>query len=125
MPAEPVDFGALVALLLVTVTSKEVAHAVGPYVAICVGAFAGAGFALTRSEVPMGVTKGSAYIVIRVFAALVLTVPIAVYLQGEYPAAKMTWTIAPIAFCIGWVDPKQAWEMLKKLRSVRLTAAKK
>lgn len=118
MQSDPLDFASLVALLLVTVTSREVAHAIGPYAAITVGAFAGAGYALTRVP-PMSTVRAGWYVIIRVCAALVLSVPAALYVQSTYPDLKAAWTLAPIAFCIGIVDWEWAWNLAKKTTSLR------
>ena len=109
MHSDPIDFGNLIALLLVAIASREVAHAIGPYAAIIVGAFAGAGYSLTRQP-RKGIPGASWHIIIKVCGALVLAVPTAYLLQSSYSGARVAWTVAPIAFLIGFVDWDWAWK---------------
>jgi len=105
---EPQDFIGFVIAIMAALTSKEIAHLVGPYAAVIVLALAGSGLALTSYEKAMTAFESCRYVAIRVLLAVTLTVSVAELLQAVMPWAKPRYTLLPIAFGIGMIKDYKA-----------------
>ena len=101
----PPDLIGILVLLLATVTTNDMAAALGPYAAIFIAACGGAIFKLSGVEdAQMGQVKRYKFIAGRVLIATIASVGIAVGLAAVVPWAKPSITIVPIAAVIGY-DP--------------------
>lgn len=100
---EPVDVVSLLVAIIAIIASKEVAHLVGPYAAICVLACAGSALALSGHEEELTNGKAIWFILVRVMVAVTLTVAVAEMLQNIVPWMKPRYTLVPLAFGIGWI----------------------
>lgn len=103
MQNEPLDIISLLMLVLATITSRELAQAVGPYAAIGITAWAGAMFSLTSCNKKMTNRQAAWYVAARIVLAVLLTVSLAEILHSLWPSARPRYTLPPLAFCIGWV----------------------
>lgn len=108
MSTDPLDLAGLLVAIFALIVSKEVATILGPYAGIIVLACAGAAVALSGSDRKMTAREACWYFTWRAFVAAAATVMIAELLQ--IVAAKVglldlkpRYTVAPIAFLIGWV----------------------
>jgi hypothetical protein len=109
MERDPADVVALLVALLAYVTSREVAHLLGPYAAIIVSASAGSALSLSATEKVMARWwQPMSYIVIRVGVAMVLTVAIAELAHSQMPELQTRSLLVPLAFGIGWMSDYNA-----------------
>ncbi len=112
MQNEPMDIISILMLVIATITSRELAQAVGPYAAIGVTAWAGAMFSLTGCNRKMTNRQAMAYVIARIVLAVLLTVSFAEILHSLWPGARPRYTLPPLAFCIGWIgdfERVKAW----------------
>ena len=100
---EPHDFIGFVIAIMAAITSKEIAHLVGPYAAVIVLAVAGSGLALSSNDKMMTAWESARYAAIRVLLAVTLTVSVAELLEAVMPWLKPRYTMLPIAFGIGMI----------------------
>lgn len=105
---EPQDFIGLVVAVMAALTSKEIAHLVGPYAAMLVLAVAGSGLALSSNDKVMTAFESMRYVSVRVLLAVTLTVSVGELVQAVVPWAKLRYLILPIAFGIGMVKDYRA-----------------
>lgn len=114
---DPADLVTLIVSLLAIFTGPEFARLLGPYAAIVLLAGAGAVWALTGLDAPMGRWQKVAYVAVRVFMAVVLTMAIVKLLQWAYAPMKPEFTFAWVAFLIGRVPDFEAFfiGLFKKL----------
>lgn len=105
---EPQDFIGLVIAVMAALTSKEIAHLIGPYAAVFVLAIAGSGLALSSNDKVMTAFESVRYVAIRVLLAVTLTVSVAELLQAVIPWAKPRYSMLPIAFGIGMIKDYRA-----------------
>lgn len=104
MERDPADVVALLVALLAFVTSREVAHLLGPYAAIIVAASAGSALSLSSVEKVMPKWwQPMAFIFVRIGAAVVLTVTIAEVAHSQFPGLQPRSLLVPLAFGIGWM----------------------
>ncbi|MGL4834226.1 MAG: hypothetical protein ACRCXH_07440 [Shewanella sp.] len=109
MQGAPSNFVDLLSLLLALVISRELAYLLGPYVAIAVLAFGGAGIALRRAE-PRSAWRSVEFVGFRVLLAVGMTVALAELLQALIPWANPRITLIPLSFAIGYItDYRAAW----------------
>jgi uncharacterized membrane protein YGL010W len=104
---DPVDLIGLFVALFALAVSKEVAALLGPYAAIIVLACAGAAVSLSSTDKVMTAGKACWYVTWRVLLAVAVTVSAAQILEALLPERaalilKPRYTIAPIAFFLGW-----------------------
>lgn len=102
MSADPLDLVGLLVAVFAFVVSKEIAATVGPYAAILVLACAGAAISLSGHE-KMRARDACWYVTWRAFVAIAVTVMLAELVQIGFAQLKPRYTIAPIAFLIGWI----------------------
>jgi hypothetical protein len=98
--------------LLAFITSRDVAIVAGPYAAIVILACAGAALSLSGAEERMSPFAGAWFIFVRVFIAVAITVALAEGMQWFFPKLAPRYTLAPIAFAIGWIkdyNSVRAW----------------
>lgn len=100
---DPLDLVALMVALVAFIASREVAQAAGPYAAIAILACAGAALCLSGTEDHMTPLEGGWFIFVRVFIAVAVTVAIAEIVAKVFPDLRPRYTLAPIAFGIGWI----------------------
>lgn len=93
---------------MAALTSKEIAHLVGPYAAMLVLAVAGSGLALSSNDKVMTAFESMRYVSVRVLLAVTLTVSVGELVQAVVPWAKLRYLILPIAFGIGMVKDYRA-----------------
>lgn len=105
---EPIDFVAFVVAVLAMIASKEVAALVGPYAAIMVLACSGAALGLSLSSEEFTARKAIFYVTLRVLLAVVLTIALAQALESVASWAKPKYTVAPLAFVIGYIRDYRA-----------------
>lgn len=103
MQSNPLDIVALLVALLAFSMSKDAAQIAGPYAAIAVMACAGAALSLSGVETDMSPLRGTWYIFVRVFLAIAVTVMFAQLIEKLLPYLQPRYTLAPIAFGIGWI----------------------
>lgn len=105
---EPIDFVAFVVAILAMIASKEVAVLVGPYAAIMVLACAGSALSLSLSDQDFTLRQAVFYVTLRVLLAIVLTIALAQLLESVASWAKPKYTVAPLAFVIGYIRDYKA-----------------
>lgn len=105
---EPQDFIGFVIAIMAAITSKEIAHLVGPYAAVIVLALAGSGLALSSNDKVMSALESVRYVGIRALLAVTLTVSAAELLQAVIPWAKPRYSMLPISFGIGMIKDYKA-----------------
>jgi len=105
---EPIDFVAFVVAVLAMIASKEVAVLVGPYAAIMVLACAGSALSLSLSDQDFTLRQAVFYVTLRVLLAIVLTIALAQLLESVASWAKPKYTVAPLAFVIGYIRDYKA-----------------
>lgn len=105
---EPIDFVAFVVAVLAMIASKEVAVLVGPYAAIMVLACAGSALSLSLSDQEFTLRQAVFYVTLRVLLAIVLTIALAQLLESVASWAKPKYTVAPLAFVIGYIRDYKA-----------------
>lgn len=98
----PLDLVGLVIAVFASVTSRETAHAVGPYVAIIMLSLAGSIARVCSIETETRL-DGFRELFGRAFVAVSVTVSVAMLLEHFFPALQARYTISPIAFMIGYV----------------------
>jgi hypothetical protein len=112
MQGVPTNFVDLLIALAAMMVGKEVAHLVGPYLAIMVVAVGGAAISLGRSNEKTAF-QAIWYVFLRVLLAASLTVGVVELLQELIPWAKPRFTLVPLAFAIGYIqDYGDAWRWL-------------
>lgn len=96
------DIVGLCALFASLLFKPEVASVVAPYLTIIIGSSVGAGFALKRREKLSRI--GAIWYFSRVVGlALLVSIPIAIWLESKFPGLAVRITIAPIALLVGTV----------------------
>jgi hypothetical protein len=130
MNNEPVDLVGLLISIVALVASPEIAHLVGPYMAIFVLACAGAAFSASGTASTMRPLAVVWYVGIRVLLALAITVSLAELVQSFWPSMKPRITLVPLAFGIGCIRNFNAvrdWlaERLKGFVGRKLDSAEK
>lgn len=100
---QPLDIVGIAIALLTYMVSKDVALVLGPYAAIVLLAFAGAAFCLSGLNERIGIVPGVWFITIRVLVAVAITVSLAEVIQRWLPSMQPRYTLAPIAFGIGFI----------------------
>lgn len=100
---DPLDIVALMIALLAFLVSKEVASIAGPYAAIAILACAGSALCLSGVEEKLTPMAGVFFIALRVLVAITITVALAEGVEWAFPSLKPRYTLAPIAFAIGWI----------------------
>ncbi len=105
---DPMDFVAFVVAVLAMIASKEVAILVGPYAAIMVLACSGAALGLSLSDNDFSLRQAIFYVTLRVLLAIVLTIALAQLLESVASWAKPKYTVAPLAFVIGYIRDYRA-----------------
>jgi len=109
---QPLNFVDLLVAAIAIFAGREIAHLVGPYVAIICLAIGGASIALAKSG-ELNAIQSLRYVSLRVLLAVGLTVGAAEILQELIPWAKPRYTLMPLAFAIGWCrDYGEAWTWL-------------
>ena len=103
MSNDPVDLIALLVTLFALIASKEIAAILGPYAGIFLLACAGAAVSLSGTKETYTGSRAVWYVTWRAGVAVVVTVAIAELLQLVLPQLKPRYTVAPIAFLIGWI----------------------
>jgi hypothetical protein len=113
-PASVVD---VIVAMLGVFLAPEFARLLGPYAAIVLLASAGAVWALTGLNAPMGNRQKAAYVLVRVFVAISLTVSIVELLHWAYEPMKPKITFCWVAFLIGRVPDFETFfiDAFKKL----------
>lgn len=95
---------AIIALL----ASKEVATAVGPYAAIAFLGLTGAVMWAVNTERKLTIFSASGHVLVRMCMAIGLTAAIAGLIEQFLPALAPKYTVAILAFVIGYIDDYKA-----------------
>lgn len=103
MNTDPLDIVSLMIALAAFLVSKEVAAVAGPYAAIVMLACAGSALCLSGIEEKLTPLAGVLFVSLRILVAIAVTVALAEAVQWAFPSLKPRYTLAPIAFAIGWV----------------------
>ena len=103
MNQQPLDIVGIIMVLLAFIVSKDVAMAVSPYAAIVVLACAGSVLALSGAEQKVGTLGAIWFVAGRILVAVAITISLAELFQRWVPDLQPRYTLAPIAFGIGWI----------------------
>ncbi len=96
--------------------SKEVASAVGPYAAIAFLGLTGAVMWAANTERKMSILSASGHVFVRMCMAIGLTASAAGLIEHFFPALAPKYTVAILAFVIGYIDDYKA--LFKNLTSL-------
>jgi hypothetical protein len=104
----PIDFPDAVIALIAAFTGHTVATYVGPYAVIFLFACLGAAVRLSYKDEDTENINAVRFVTLRICIAVMVGVTCAELLELVVSAAKPKYTVAPLAFVIGWIKDYRA-----------------
>jgi small basic protein len=102
-PQNNLDLVGMLIIVLGLVFSPQLAAVLAPYTAVLLGALIGTGWGLKRREAETTLKSTLLFVTLMLGTCLIVTMPVAVYLQRYTGENTYQWLLAPVAFLIGFV----------------------